>query len=452
MPQNRKKNINKASSFSLPILSKFGTYAYLLIYALLSIALILYFLLNQDPSKYSEAYSALTVPNKDTGQTFHETFNSAEKSTQSTKDIVWEEYIIKRGDNLSSIFKKKSLSTKDVFKLSSKRLAVPLIEIQPDQKIQFGYTSQGYLEKLKYIKSKSESYIYTRINKKKDANFQVKRVSLGPKIITTYRDSIIKDSLYLSAKKNGLPHNVIMKLSKIFSWDIDFVFDIRKGDKFSVLYEEHFYDGSKVVGGNILAAEFVNKGVSYKAVRYQDTNGKTDYYTPEGYDMRKTFIRAPLDFTRISSSFDPKRMHPIHKKVMAHRGVDYAAPLGTPIYAAGDGRVTASNYNRANGNYIFINHGGGITTKYLHLRKRRVMKGARVIQLQIIGEVGSTGYSTGPHLHYEFLVDGIHKDPQKVDLPDSNPINKQELDRFYKNTSPLFAKLKEYQRLSELAF
>jgi murein DD-endopeptidase MepM/ murein hydrolase activator NlpD len=144
-------------------------------------------------------------------------------------------------------------------------------------------------------------------------------------------------------------------------------------------------------------------------------------------------------------------MHPIHKKIVAHRGVDYVAPLGTPVFASGDGRVIASSYNKANGNYIFIQHGGGIITKYLHLQKRKVKKGMRVTQRQTIGTLGSTGYSTGPHLHYEFLVNGSHKNPRNLVLPPSDPVKKSEFDRFYRITKPLIAKLERHQKVSKLA-
>jgi len=167
--------------------------------------------------------------------------------------------------------------------------------------------------------------------------------------------------------------------------------------------------------------------------------------------MRKAFLRAPLDFTRISSNFNLRRKHPIHKKIRAHRGVDYAAPRGTPIFSAGDGKVIASGYSKANGNYVFIQHGQRFTTKYLHLHKRKVKRGQSVRQRQVIGMLGSTGYATGPHLHYEFLVNGVHRNPRTVSLPQAKPINKKELSRFEEHTQPLIALLTQYQGASQLA-
>jgi len=325
------------------------------------------------------------------------------------------------------------------------------LAVQPGQKIQFALSPEGELIQLRYIKSKLESYLYVKTDQIEGVKFTGKHIILSPEIISTYRDAIIEGSLFLSGERARLPYGVIMELANIFGWDIDFALDIRKGDSFSVLYEEKFLNGEKIDEGHILAAEFVNQGRSFRAVRYLSVDGSAKYYTPEGYDMRKTFLRAPLDFTRISSSFNLKRQHPIHKKIIAHRGVDYAAPRGTPILAAGDGKIIASSYNKANGNYIFIQHGQEVITKYLHLQKRKVKKGQKVSQRQIIGTLGSTGYSTGPHLHYEFLINGVHKNPRTVALPQANPIKNSERVRFEQLTKPLVAQLKSHQKTSKLA-
>jgi murein DD-endopeptidase MepM/ murein hydrolase activator NlpD len=232
-----------------------------------------------------------------------------------------------------------------------------------------------------------------------------------------------------------------MELANIFAWDIDFVFDIRKEDSFSLLFEEHFLDGEKLAVGNIIAATFTNRGKTFQAVRYTNDQGVTNYYTPEGLSMRKAFLRTPLDIFRISSGFNLKRKHPIHKKIKAHRGVDYAAPRGTPVYSAGDGKVIAAGYSKANGNYVFVQHGQTYITKYLHLNKKKVRKGQSVRQRQLIGTVGSTGYATGPHLHYEFLVNGVHRNPRTVKLPQANPIPKAELAAFQTATQPMLRQL-----------
>jgi murein DD-endopeptidase MepM/ murein hydrolase activator NlpD len=264
----------------------------------------------------------------------------------------------------------------------------------------------------------------------------------------SYREATIKDSLFLSGKKAGLPDKVIMNLANIFGGVIDFVYDTRSGDAFSVLYEEHFFDGKKIGAGKILAADFTNRGVRYPAFFYEDANGEGGYYNDDGVSMRKAFLRSPVDFTRISSNFNPSRLHPIFKTRRPHKGIDYAAARGTPVHATGKGRVIDSGYSRANGNYVVIKHGESFVTKYLHLHKKQVAKGQRVRQGQIIGQVGSTGYATGPHLHYEFLLNGVHRDPRTIlaKLPKARSIAKSELPNFKAALAPLKQQFAEYRK------
>ncbi|OUS09284.1 peptidase M23 [Gammaproteobacteria bacterium 54_18_T64] len=372
--------------------------------------------------------------------------------SELTDSLNWKTQTVRSGDNLSTLFQRASLDAGDVYRLmSSTPLAKPLVDIRPGQEIQLGLNKAGELTQLKYIKSKLESYLYTNSEVGSGQKFTGQHILLEPEIMTAYRESVIKDSLFLAGDRAQLPHGMIMELANIFGWDIDFALDIRKGDRFSLLYEEKFLDGEKIGNGNILSAEFTNQGKPFRAVRYQNSKGLANYYTPEGYSMRKAFLRAPLDFARISSGFNLRRKHPIHKNIRAHRGVDYAAPRGTPIFSAGDGRVSATGYSKANGNYVFIQHGQRFTTKYLHLNKRKVKKGQLVKQRQVIGTVGSTGYATGPHLHYEFLVNGVHRNPRTVALPQAKPIPVQERVKFEQDTAPLMMQLASYQQSSMLA-
>tara|TARA_R110000822_G_scaffold187752_1_gene326451 strand:+ start:2311 stop:3729 length:1419 start_codon:yes stop_codon:yes gene_type:complete len=368
------------------------------------------------------------------------------------ESLNWKTQTVRSGDNLSTLFQRASLGAGDVHRLmSSTPLAKPLADIRPGQKIQLGLNKAGELAQLKYIKSKLESYLYTNPGTKGDEAFTGQHILLEPEIMTAYRESVIEDSLFLAGDRAQLPHGLIMELANIFGWDIDFALDIRKGDHFSLLYEEKFLDGEKIGNGSILSAEFTNQGKSYRAVRFQNSEGQANYYTPEGYSMRKAFLRAPLDFARISSGFNLRRKHPIHKSIRAHRGVDYAAPRGTPVFSAGDGKVVAAGYSKANGNYVFIQHGQRFTTKYLHLNKSSVKKGRSVKQRQVIGTVGSTGYATGPHLHYEFLVNGVHRNPRTVALPQAQPIPKKERGKFEQDTRPLMIQLASHQQSSKLA-
>jgi murein DD-endopeptidase MepM/ murein hydrolase activator NlpD len=235
-------------------------------------------------------------------------------------------------------------------------------------------------------------------------------------------------------------------MANIFGGVIDFVYDPRKGDTFEVLYQQLYLDGEYYKDGNILAASYTNKGTQHTAYRYTDSNGKTGYFSAKGVSMRKAFLRAPVDFTRISSRFNPNRLHPIFKTSRPHRGIDYAAKTGTPVFATGDGRVITASYNNASGNYVVLQHGQAYTTKYLHLSKKHVKKGQRVAQGQIIGKVGSTGYATGPHLHYEFLVSGVHRNPSTIlnKLPKARSIEVSELNRFNEMVNPVKTQLAAY--------
>jgi murein DD-endopeptidase MepM/ murein hydrolase activator NlpD len=200
----------------------------------------------------------------------------------------------------------------------------------------------------------------------------------------------ISSSLFLAGKRAGLSDAMVMKLANIFGWDIDFVLDIRNGDRFNLIYEKLYRDGEYLRDGEILAATFINQGEKFQAVRFEADNG-SQYYAPDGRHMRKAFLRAPLNFSYISSNFNPRRFHPILRRVKAHNGIDYRAPTGTPVYAAGDGRVTRSAYNKYNGHHVFIQHANSIETKYLHFTNRTVKQGQKVSQGEVIGYVGSTG-------------------------------------------------------------
>lgn len=355
----------------------------------------------------------------------------------------------KAGDNLSLIFARAGLSDKDVFALiNSSAQAKKLANIFPGHTFTFQLNAQSKLQSLRRDIDHLTSEVFSRT----EEGYTYQKHVKTPDVKMTVRSGQISSSLYNAGTDAGLDEQLIMELAGIFGWDIDFALDIRKGDRFKILYEEKFLDGKKIGLGNILAAEFVNQGDSYRAVRYVDPNGKAQYYSPTGKAMQKAFLRAPLDFRRISSNFNPKRLHPITKTVKPHRGTDYAASRGTPVWASGDGRVVASGYTKANGNYIVIQHGSDIQTKYLHLHKRKVKKGARVKQKQIIGTVGSTGMSTAPHLHYEFLLNGVHRNPRTIvkKLPKAKSISKDEMQRFLEQTQPIVARLESTTQMASV--
>ncbi len=260
---------------------------------------------------------------------------------------------------------------------------------------------------------------------------------------------VISSSLFNAAKAAGMSDNMTMRLANIFGWDIDFALDIRAGDRFALVYEEVWREGKYLRDGPILAARFTNQGETFEAIRFDAGNGP-DYFAPDGRPMRKAFLRAPLNFTRVTSNFNPRRFHPITRQVRPHNGTDYGAPTGTPVWAAGDGRVIRSAYNNVNGHYIFVQHGNNIVTRYLHLSRRDVRQGDRVRQGQTIGAVGMTGLATGPHLHYEFLVNGVHRNPRTVDLPDADPLPDALMDSFLTTGRPLLARLDQFDPGSPL--
>ena len=257
----------------------------------------------------------------------------------------------------------------------------------------------------------------------------------------------IETSLFESAVDAGLSDRVVMNVAGIFAWDIDFVLDIRSGDDYYVQYEEIWQDGEYVTDGEIIAAEFNNNGRTHQAVRFVDDDGRSDYFTPDGHSVRKAFIRAPVDFTRISSNFNPNRRHPILNKIRAHRGVDYAAPRGTPIKAAGDGKVIYRGVKNGYGNAVILQHGGNITTLYAHMSKfaAKARLGSRVRQGQTIGYVGATGLATANHLHYEYRINGVHRNPRTVALPKADPIADKYREQFFTMAEPILKELEQFK-------
>ena len=331
-----------------------------------------------------------------------------------------------------------------------------LKNLKPGEIIHYQLNENNRLTAIKYVIDIQNTLYINKLDQDdpSDVSYASNIVNKVVEQRTAYVSGTITDSLFNSGKRAGLTDTLVINLANIFAWDIDFILDIRANDSFSLLYEEKYLDGEKIGDGNIIAAEFINRGEVYRAVRYTDSNKNTSYYSDKGLSMRKAFLRAPVNFIYISDSFNPRRFHPVQKRIKPHRGIDYAAPVGTPIRAAGDGKVIASGYNRFNGKYVFIQHGNSIVTKYLHLSKRLVSKGKRVKQGQTIGKLGSTGMVTGPHLHYEFVVNGVHRNPRTVKLPQAEPISKKEKSNFMLASQSLIGQLesrKNIQSTSQVA-
>ncbi len=370
--------------------------------------------------------------------------------------IDWKGITVKSGDNLTSIFNKAGLDARVVYQVmqadkSSKQLA----RLKPGQLFEFNINTDSdnsdnkILQQFRFHQSKTQ---YLEVSRQ-DEGFSFKEIEKSVETVKRFAEGSISDSLFLAAQEAGLSDNLTMELANIFGWDIDFVLDIRKGDKFSLIYEELYLDGEKLKDGNILAATFTNDGREFNALRYEDEAGNVAYYTPEGDSMRKAFMRSPVSFARISSRFNLSRKHPILHKIRAHKGVDYAASTGTPIKATGDGKVIWAGTKGGYGRTVIIQHGQKYNTLYAHMNSygKKIHNGQRVKQGQVIGYVGSSGMATGPHLHYEFRVNGVHRNPLTVKFPDAAPIDKNKKDHFMNSTNEIRQQLAFYQQESRLA-
>ena len=340
----------------------------------------------------------------------------------------WQEFVVREGDNLSLIFNRAGFSDTDLYRVARANDDRSLKRVYPGETIGFQTDLNGALSAVRHVQSPLRTTVYTR----EADGYSAVDVTREPERVARNVSMTIDSSLFIAGTDAGLSDAMIMELAGIFGGVIDFVLDPRIGDTIHVLYQELVLDGERFDDGPILAASFTNRGETFEAYRYTDTEGDTSYYNEKGVSMRKAFLMAPLDFTRVSSNFNPNRLHPIYKTQRPHRGTDYAAPRGTPVYAAGDGRVVEAGYTRPNGNYVFIQHGEQFETHYLHLHRSKVKQGARVKQGDVIGTVGSTGAATGPHLHYEFLVNGVHRNPRTVHkiLPKARSLAEAELPRY----------------------
>ena len=347
---------------------------------------------------------------------------------------------VRAGDSLARLFDRAGVPSRDLAAvMDAGPAAAGLKRIFPGRELVFLLDREGRLARMKYLSSPFETVVFDRVGDR----FEGQVVTREPQRVATVREGTIDKSLFAAGQNAGLDDDLTMRLAQIFQSDVDFVLDIRRGDSFKVLFDELYIDDRFVGFGDILAAEFHNAGNTFRAVRFVDADGNASFYNPNGESMRKAFLRAPLDFRRVSSEFNLQRMHPLYNRMMPHRGIDYAAPIGTPVYASGDGRVQIAARTEPNGNYIVIQHGEQFQTKYLHLSRfaNGLKSGKRVHQGELIGYVGQTGWATGPHLHYEFLVNGVHQNPRTVDLPTAQPVAKSDRAAFTAQAGPLLALL-----------
>ncbi|WP_456412135.1 OapA family protein [Thiolapillus sp.] len=400
------------------------------------------------PERISSTEAAIPADIQEAAASPTKTPPPAEKLQEDT--LRWVEHTVGKGETLASIFQQQELSPTLLHKIvTSSTEAKSLARIHPGQKLRFAFDAEGALQQLVLERSRIASLEISRT----ENGFLATEISRPVEKRFATATGIIESSLFVDGQKAGLSDAQIMELAQIFGWDIDFALEIREGDQFHVIFEEQYLDGEKLKNGPILAAEFINRGNIYKAIRYTDKAGDTAYYDAEGHAKRRAFIRTPVKFARISSRFTRKRWHPVLKRWRSHKGVDYAAPTGTPVKATGNGKVVFRGKKGGYGNVVFLRHGGKYTTVYGHLSRfaKGLRNGKAVKQGQIIGYVGSTGLASGPHLHYEFRVNGVHRNPLTIKLPKTVRLAKNELPRFKKLTAPLMAQLDELRAKTMVA-
>ena len=366
-----------------------------------------------------------------------------------TAEPQWTSMTVNSGDTLSVLFQNAGLSANTLHAvINSSKEAQAFTRLRVGQRVDFKLDSDGQLLGMRSQLNTLETIRISRDNEGYVFNKDV----LEPEVSTRFASGSIDSSLFVAAQNAGLSHNLTMQMANVFGYDVDFAREIRQGDSFEVLFEEKQLDGQRVGTGNILAARFTNRGRTFTAVRYTDSQGNSSYYRADGTSMRKAFIRTRVEFARMSSRFNPNRRHPVLNRIRAHNGVDYAAATGTPIKATGDGRVVHVGRKGGYGNTIVIKHGQSYQTLYAHMSRYAsgIRSGSNVQQGQVIGYVGMPGLATGPHLHYEFQVNGRHVDPLSVKLPASDPIPKGERNNFLAHSNQLMASL-DQQGVTQLA-
>ena len=367
-----------------------------------------------------------------------------ETASISGGEINWKNVKVRQGQTLDAIFKRQGFPIPllhQIIALNGETRG--LTKIRPGEIFSFQTGSAGQFLQMRYALDEVR-YLFVR-QEGSGLTAEIQQREIMSQVAEA--EGVIQSSLFLAGKQAGLSDAMVMKLANIFGWDIDFVLDIRKGDRFMLVYEKIYREGEFLKDGNIFAATFINQGERFQAIYFKEGD-VTGHFTPDGRNMRKAFLRAPLNFSYISSGFNPRRMHPVLKRIRAHNGIDYYAPRGTPVYSAGDGTITRSAYSKTNGHHVFVKHANSIETKYLHFTNRAVKKGQNVKQGQTIGYVGSTGLATGPHLHYEFVVNGVHRNPRTVPLPKVEPLRGDLLVSFQSQAAPMLTQLSRLESAS----
>ena len=368
------------------------------------------------------------------------------QETQSEPIFTTKETTIKRNDSLFTILDKFGVKKENIIDLINSKNSDLLSSIEVGDKIRINLDENNEIKDLLYIDDFQSGVRAERFQN----DYKINKFKHVLEKVKVFKHVVIEDSMYVSGLKEGIPDSVLMDVVYINGWDIDFTHDIRSGDSFSLIYEEILVDGEKVLDGDVLITEFNNQGKKITSIRFDLSNGKSEYFSNEGINVKKAFLRSPVKLSYISSKYNLRRKHPVLHTIRAHKGVDYAASKGSPVRATGDGTISFAQYNGGCGNEVKIKHSEDYTTRYCHLDKynSRTKVGRKVKQGQTIGYVGSTGLATGPHLHYEFHVNGKHTDPLRVKFPNATPIRSSEKIMFNQVAFNLTSQLNNYKNIS----
>jgi murein DD-endopeptidase MepM/ murein hydrolase activator NlpD len=371
--------------------------------------------------------------------------NPAKTLTTYLQSQPWISSTVKKGDSLSKILNRNDIGARHAYEITQYEDAASLLKIRPGQKIDIKKNAQGEFAQLQYRLDKFNTLSVLAV----ENDYIVEVHTRDPEIRLNNAKATIYQNLLGAADNAGISLNTMYNFIALFGWQVDFTMDIHVGDQFSIIYEELYLDNKKVGNGNIIAAELVVSGKKLQAVRHEDEDGFISYFAPNGDGIKGTFLRSPLKFGHVTSNFSNNRLHPIKKVWTAHRGVDYGAPRGTPILATGDGTIRHAGTKGGYGKTVIIRHGARYDTVYAHLNgyAKGVRSGTRVKQGDVIGYVGSSGLATGPHLHYEFRINGVHKNPVTVALPKSAPISDKYKSQFLQSAGIWVAELDYLNRI-----
>lgn len=364
--------------------------------------------------------------------------------------MFWRQEHVQRGDTIGTLLSRLEVNNQDATKfLRAAHDMKAMHQLVPGRVIHAQTLASGELVLLRYFQGGSEQFVVRKIA----GVFKTAREPAELETHVQMKSGVIDSSLFAAIDSAGVPDSVATQIVDILASEIDFHRDIRKGDRFTVVYDSLYGNGEPARAGRVLAVEFVNQGMPYRALYFEAENGESGYYAPDGKNLKKAFLRSPLEFSRISSGFSLGRFHPVLKTWRAHKGIDYAAPTGTGVKAAADGTVAFAGWQGGYGNVIFLQHDGSYSTVYGHLSAfaKGLRQGQRVRQGEIIGRVGATGMATGPHLHYEFRFNGVQRDPLKVAMPAAGPVAPKYMAAFYEYTKSSMARL-DMLRGTSLAF